>query len=391
MRRDNRSLPRYLLLFFTLFFLITVPLTQIKQARSLASSFFFPVWNVVSLSHSFFLSFFQENITSINAKHSFPELSIKEEVLRLQLENSLMETELVRLQHLLQNDPSLEFSNETTDVFSDSIKQHKEELTELFQFEMQAIPAKVIFREMGSWNSSIWVNVGSSTNKKLKREVITKNSPVLFGSSVIGVVDEVKENKSLVRLITDQSLNPSVRVARGKQQNDVLFDQLRLLWNMVSTRSDLFNGAKEQWELQENLKKIIDKIKISKETLYLAKGELLGSSGPSWRQSSCTLVGSGFNFDYSDERGEARDLRTGQLLKQQGNNKEKQEILPLVKQGDLLVTTGMDGVFPPDLPVAKVTHVEPLKEGAYYFDIEAEPVAGNLQDLSLVFIIPSME
>lgn len=38
--------------------------------------------------------------------------------------------------------------------------------------------------------------------------------------------------------------------------------------------------------------------------------------------------------------------------------------------------------------VAEVTKVHPLKEGDYFYELEALPVAGNFDDLSLVFVIP---
>ena len=62
--------------------------------------------------------------------------------------------------------------------------------------------------------------------------------------------------------------------------------------------------------------------------------------------------------------------------------------IPLIQVHDLLVTTGIDGVFPPGLRVAEVKKVFPLSEGAYTYEIEAIPTAGNLNNLQHVFIIP---
>lgn len=62
--------------------------------------------------------------------------------------------------------------------------------------------------------------------------------------------------------------------------------------------------------------------------------------------------------------------------------------IPIICESDILVTTGMDGVFPPGLRVAEVTRIFPLREGAYTYEIEAVPVVGNLDTLQTVFIIP---
>ena len=60
----------------------------------------------------------------------------------------------------------------------------------------------------------------------------------------------------------------------------------------------------------------------------------------------------------------------------------------MLKVNDLLVTTGMDGVFPEGLHVATVTKIRPLKEGDYYYQLEAIPTAGNLEEISIVSILP---
>lgn len=191
------------------------------------------------------------------------------------------------------------------------------------------IAAQVIYRSPAAWDSALWVNVGSETNDKLHRQVIGLNSPVLVGKSIVGVIDYIGKKQSRVRLITDSKLVPSVRVIR----------------------------------------------KVQGKVLLLAKGELYGQSQPLWRRSSSTLKGIGFNYDFDDHAGSARDLRN-------------QDGVPLIKEGDLLITTGMDGVFPTGLQAARVTQVHPLKEGDYYYEIDAKPTAGNLDELSLLFILP---
>lgn len=226
-----------------------------------------------------------------------------EEIQRLQIENQHLRKELARTEIKLAD------------------KQH-------------ILAAKVIFRSFDSWNSSLWINKGAADNGV--PATIVKNSPVVVGKSIVGVIDYVGKHQSRVRLITDSGLTPSVRAVRGE------------------------------------------------EPIYLAKGELQGSSGPLWRRRSQVLRGTGFNYDFADDKGEARDLRTGQIAGKPNS------ATALIKVDDVLVTTGMDGIFPEGWQVATVTKIEVLKEGDYCYELEALPTAGNLLDLSTVFVIPPL-
>ena len=64
--------------------------------------------------------------------------------------------------------------------------------------------------------------------------------------------------------------------------------------------------------------------------------------------------------------------------------------MPLIEEGDLLVTSGLDGLFPKGISVAITTKVMPLKQGSFAYEIEAQPTAPSLNDLKFVFILPSL-
>ncbi len=304
------SIYPYLFLFGFLALLTAAPLSLSEKFRNSFISTLSPLWKSLS-----FLKFQSSN--SFEQTLPNPHVSVVtgfEEIQRLELENKLLYQEIVQLRDLVEHLPTLKSSP-------------------------QAIPARIIYRSPNSWHSSLWINVGYIDNETLPSPVIGHNSPVLVGSSIIGVLDYVGKNQSRIRLITDSGLAPSVRVLRKEEDN---------------------------------------------ETLYLAKGELHGASKPAWRSQGHLLRGIGFNYDFEDDKGPARDLRTGEPL----INKDTIPTFPLLAVGDLLVTTGMDGVFPPELNVAVITKLYPLKEGDYFYEIEAEPTAGKLEDLSLVFILP---
>lgn len=186
---------------------------------------------------------------------------------------------------------------------------------------IDALPARVISRAVSNWNSTFWINVGERDNERLGRVVVTKDSPVVVGDALVGVVEFVDTKRSRVRLITDPDLKVAVRALR--------------------------EGEK------------------------LAKGELHGGAEVLWRARGTQLLGEGFNYDFQDEEGVARELRAS-----------------ILKVNDRLVTTGMDGVFPKGLVVATVTKVYPLREGDYTYTLEATPVLSSLEELKLVYVLP---
>ena len=261
-------------------------------------------------------------------------------------------------------------------------QKRSEELKSLIEMKLQALPAKVIYREPSSWGSSVWINVGKRNNAALEKEIIAKNSPVVVGNHLVGVVEFVDTSKSRVRLITDSGLAPSVRALRGKPQDEELLKWVDGLLVRLQAKPYAY-----QTTIQELLS-FKEHFSIQKEELYLAKGEIQGSSKPLWSSQSVTLYGRGFNYAYSDSKGPSRDLHTGLPSSIEAVSKKKRAAL--LQEGDLLATTGMDGVFPEGLFVGAVTKVYPLEQGAYYYSIEAQPTCATIDRLDTVFVLPKL-
>lgn len=290
-------------------------------------------------------TFFVENLKNKVVALGFPlwQLTAKKEeahIQKLQVENHLLKIELVKLKAKL-HDPTNAVEN--------------------------VVCAHVIYRNPHSWGSSFWVDVGEG--------VVVKNSPVLSGGAIVGIVDYVGKKQSKIRLITDRGLKPSVRAVRGSLQNAQLFEHLESVLHHLQARADLPLEEKSQFELIAALENFQSKLALDLTNLYLAKGILEGGGPPLWRSRNHVLKGIGFNYDFSDSYGPARPLVS-------------KEDPPILQAQDLLVTTGMDGVFPPGLRVAEVSRVFPLCEGAYAYEIEAIPVVKNLDSIQTVFIIP---
>lgn len=245
---------------------------------------------------------------------------------------------------------------------------------------------KVIFRQASSWNNSLWIDLGEDDNPDEGPKKISKNSPVLSGDSVVGVVDYVGKKTSLVRLITDSSLIPSVRIARSETHNYSLQYAISLLKELTESRKDTFEKEEEKAAFLFLLNKISEKFPKT-DIQFLAKGELQGLKEPIFRGQNLLLKGVGFNYDFQDEHGPARDLRTGLHLAQREERVCEQNVA-LLKVGDLLVTSGLDGIFPEGLKVATIQEIFPLKEGAFSYELLAKPEAEDLNDLTLVFVLP---
>ncbi|MFQ5729755.1 MAG: rod shape-determining protein MreC [Waddliaceae bacterium] len=341
--RKRKSPRPYLQVFAVLLLLMTIPEGVPESIQGTTVAILAPTWQ--QLNHIKKALQHVSNIKVMDADGR--AILAQEEIQRLKLENQLLTNEIQKLKELLQRelftrDQIGEFiTKETLDSLQPLVQLHQKDLSQIIALELQSIPAQVIFRSPASWNSSLWINVGKKSNGELGREVIAKNSPVVIGTSVVGVIDYVGNHQSRVRLITDSGLTPSVRAIRVEDG----------------------------------------------ETRYLAKGELRGSTRPLWRGRSPLLKGEGFNYDFPDEEGPARDLRSGEPI---GTTSVDVPKMDIVQTDDLLVTTGMDGVFPPGLQVAKVTHIDILKEGDYYYELEARPSVNNLDDLSLVYVIPPL-
>ncbi len=279
------------------------------------------------------------------------------------LHEDRIEEQMIRLEKLGQQESRKEF-----------FLKRREQLAQILQLQTKSLPAKVVYREPCSWSSFLWINLGEKHNRALGEVVIAKNSPVVFGNILVGVIEEVKESLSKVRLISDARLIPSVRAVRGPTQHAILQRQIEALSRTLQERAELFASEQEGRVFFAFLERLGRQENSVQEDAYLAKGELYGSSFPLWRSRGQKLKGVGFNYDFADEEGLARDLRMGVLL----------------KEGDLLVTSGLDGLFPSGLEVATVSKVECLREGACSYQIEAISLLDDLHGLSSVFVLPPL-
>lgn len=385
----------YFLIFAVLLALLSLSRPAAEKLRDKSIGLLTPLWEALANVKTRFSRSSHSNESLAAFTHAqgidfFP----LEEIQRLQLENQLLLNQVTDLQALLDEKQCIdhqiqEWQNQEMAGLEESKKElyqkYLQRLKQAVQVKLRSIPAKVIFRSLDTWNSSLWINIGAEHNVSGESPIIAKNSPVLAGDSIVGVIDYVGKRQSRVRLITDNALTPSVRAARGGEQEGQVVEHIDFLLHRLNRAKKLLISEKERDTLTALLATLRSHLQPMKRSWYLAKGELQGCDQTAGRRTGLLLKGTGFNYDFEDEEGEGRDLRTGKLL-----NNPNSSSVPILKVHDVLITTGMDGVFPPGFRVATVKKIHLLKEGDYYYELEAEPAAGCLDELSRVFVIPPL-
>ncbi len=338
--------------------LISLPQNASDQIRSQVMAAVTPFWASIRPSP----------VASLPALNS-------QELKSLQLENHQLRSQLDFVYEWLGSEKRFReqielFRNLTSDETKakEFINRRSNEMKSLLQQETRAAFARVIYRDPTSWSSSCWIDVGEENNGALGQKIIAKNSPVVFGSSLVGIVEFVGKRQSRVRLITDSGLKTAVRAIRGSILDREIVSLVKTLLDRLKKRS----GSNCE-KLEEELRILQNSLPIRWEDGYLAKGEIFGSSAPYYRTLQSTLKGVGFSCDFKDHEGPARDLRS-----------------EIIRVGDVLVTSGLDGVFPPGLKVAVITKIGPLRSGDFAYELEATPIAGNFEEISSLYVLPPM-
>lgn len=348
--------------------LIKTPTFLVVGLRGQLSSILSPFWSLgEKVSHS---------VTApINQISNLSQLKTTTENLEnnnntLMLENALLKEELLKLssielEKLSHNFPFANFSTNESEQLVNKVKA-------------KAIVGKVIYRNPASWSSSIWINLGEAHNKEEALPVIAVNSPVTSGGALIGIIDYVGKQQSRVRLITDSGMTIPVRASRGKNSSALLLERLKEIQFLATSKLADSLSREEQNNLLSITDSLINKLSESTESTFLAKGEVRGKSLPLWRSYQQSLEGTGFNYEFSDDQGSSISLDKAIMAPENA----------IISDGDLLITSGLDGFLPSGLSVAIVSRVHLLKEGAYYFELDAVPAAGDINEITTVSVLP---
>lgn len=231
----------------------------------------------------------------------------------------------------------------------------------------------IIFKEPFSSSSFAWLNVGELYNQKIGNNLIQKNSPVVVGDILVGIVEEVFLRHSKIRMVTDPNLVVAVRAIRGKSQSREINRKAYDLLDTLELSQD-FN-----WDQKETLKSLLAELHTNLEKegqdRFYAKGEVYGAEFSPFYSYDHTLIGDGFQMQVQSKS--SKFLQTPDGFKE-----------VVIKRGDLLETTGLDGIFPKGLKVAIVTEIAPSKLGRLAYKIKAKSLIEKLQDIQYVQILP---
>ena len=299
------------------------------------------------------------------------------------LENQILKSQISYIQEWVQSQQKLE------EFFSEFKKLEKVENPIMISHEAQKkrmkalldyihlfsrhTIAKVIFKEPFSTSSYLWINVGELYNQKIGMKLIQKNSPVVLGDTLLGVVEEVHANFSKIRLITDPKMVVSVRAVRGSSQlKNIQSKTYELLDTLELSEDFTWEKKGELKEMLFSLQQELDKEGIDR---HYAIGELVGSEYSPFFAYHSVLVGDGFHIRQENRKLALNTIYPG-----------FKEIA--IKKGDLLKTTRLDGIFPAGLKVAIVTETEYSQLGKPLYSIQAKPILENIHELEYVQILP---
>lgn len=237
------------------------------------------------------------------------------------------------------------------------------------------IMAPVAMINETSWNRFMWV-----APKPEDTAHIQINCPVVVGTTLIGVIDYVGRSCCRIRMIGDPDLHIAVRSVRGKNFHEQNISSIQTLIRNKPELLEKPERAKILDTLLEHLKGQLSWVSPH----YLLKGEICGIDVDS--DGEPIYKGNGFQYDFSDSHGHAHDLRSGIDVGQhhQGNVK----LQPLILPGDILISSGLDGLIPEGLFVGEVKVVHPLMEGSTAYGISVRPAFDPRMSPKWVAILP---
>lgn len=103
---------------------------------------------------------------------------------------------------------NLEFENQASEVIIQNLKEELAEMSQKFQMDLleeQLQFSKVIYRDPYHFFDRITILKG-------KEEGITPSAAVMDGKNLIGIVEEVQNHTSRVKLLTNPNTNLSVKI-----------------------------------------------------------------------------------------------------------------------------------------------------------------------------------
>lgn len=191
-----------------------------------------------------------------------------QELNNLRLENHQLRSQLDLVYEWLGSEKRLREQAELLrllNVSNDFLARRAQEMKTLLQKQTMAAFARVIHRDVSSWSSTCWIDVGEENNTSLGQTIIAKNSPVVLGGALVGVVEYVGKKQSRVRFITDSGLKTAVRAVRGS-----IIDR-----DIASTAQTLMDKLKKHPEANSETLALLAQLPIQWEDAFFCERRAL--------------------------------------------------------------------------------------------------------------------
>jgi hypothetical protein len=233
----------------------------------------------------------------------------------------------------------------------------------------------IIYRPVSRGGDVVWIRT---------LEPVQKGAAVIIGDCAVGFVDIASGLCARVRLVTDVHSRVSVEVRKqeAKESQMVAYaSRFRLAsdvayWKLLAEHG-LFQGLPNHLNLIELLNLLEKELTLQGETQKKSdqvqglQGLLKGGTG-TWRSQKRGLIAEGF-YQEVELAPKTQTQKT-----------------PSIEIGDLLVTSGLDGRYPPGLRVGYVTAVQAKDAADTLFEVEASVALADFSKEKWVWVLPAI-
>lgn len=207
---------------------------------------------------------------------------------------------------------------------------------------------------------------------------VQKGAGVIIGDCLVGFVDTVQGLCSRVRLVCDTRSKVAVEVKKANRlvEDESANASIAALsidvkyWKELA-KQGVFHGSKKALEIERFLGQLDAMLESTSTFESLPLQGLLCGASSSWPGDHKRLIAQGFY----------RQVGVHEL------SKEKED---LIEPGDLLITCGLDGRYPPGLRVGYVRQVKAQDPARTLFEVEASMALADFSKERWVWVLPAL-
>lgn len=233
-------------------------------------------------------------------------------------------------------------------------------------------PGWILYRPSTPGSCIVWIKTLNP---------VQKGSAVIIGDCVVGFIDVVHGLCARLRLVTDTRSKVAVEIKKASALHkegigDVSASMKALsmdvsYWQFLAEHG-LFQDSSRALEIQKLLKDLQKELYSDRALESTSLQGLLRGSPNFWRYGQNHLVAEGFY----------RQIEISETSFKPNSNP--------IEPGDLLVTSGLDGRYPPGLRVGYVSGVRAQDPANTLFEVEASSALADFSKEKWVWVLPPM-